>query len=149
MGLFSRPVELDNRLASAIIGSEPSDRKQMAKIQNALLSALTTGETLVWISATVLDTGVMALTDQRIIYGSGREIGYVIPGDRVARTSIGAKTFYGRRHHCIHVNWFGGPLNHQSIRNFELSNDFLGIWRYEYDEVNRMCSLIDRQFGLT
>jgi hypothetical protein len=32
--------------------------------------------------------------------------------------------------------------------NFYLSNDFLSIWRADYDEINDLCLRIDRTFGL-
>lgn len=152
MGLFSKDVEVSSTIAAVIIGSESSDRKQIAKMQDALLKLLVPGEHLVWVSADVVyNDGIMALTDQRILRSSGRDIAYIVPGDRVARSTIKVKDFYGGKHskmHAVHVTFIGGPLKHQTIKNFELPNDFLSIWRWEYDEANRMCNLIDKQFGL-
>jgi hypothetical protein len=153
MGLFSADVELDAAIAPAVIGSESSNRKQITKIQDSLLRALLPGERLVWVSADVVHGGgVMALTDQRILYGGGKNVEYIVPGDRVARTALMVKEYASRQYpkvYAIKVTWFGGPLKHQTIKNFSLSNDFISIWRYEYDEANQLCLLTDRQFGLT
>src|SRR5439155_3445344 len=112
--------EIHAKVGAVTIGTERSDRKQIAKMQDSLLNALGGDEGLIWISADIAMSGVMALTSQRILYGNGRHIEYVIPGDRVARSAIGVGPFYSGKHskrHCLKVTWIGGPLKHQRIRN--------------------------------
>lgn len=152
MGLFSKDAELDPSIDTKIIGSDPADRRKIAKAQDALLGALQPNEQLVWVAADIGSGSVMALTTDRIMWLNGKTLEYVLDGSRVAATSLGQTQFYGdRKHafkHSMKVTWAGGPLKHQSIRNFESPNMFLFIERWEYDEANQMCNIVDRQFGL-
>jgi hypothetical protein len=150
MGLFTKDIPLDDRISPAAMLSESSDARRIAKFQPALLQAIMPGEHLFFVSADIDMSSVMALTSQRIIYGSGPKIDYILAGNRVAKTTIRRREMpSGQRHkYCTEVTWNGGQLKHQSIRNFYESNDFLAIWRRDYDEVNSMCVLIDRAFGL-
>lgn len=154
MGLFSKEtIALDPSVAAAVIGSSSSDSKRIGKIQPALLQALTAGEQLIAVSADAQNWGssVMAVTSQRILYGSGSHIEYIVEGNRVERTAIKkAPTSNSRQpfRFCASVTWLGNPLKHQRIKNFYLSNDFLSIWRVDYDEVNELCLRIDRTFSL-
>lgn len=154
MPLFSKEIiTLDPSVDAVAIGSSSSDSKRIGKIQYALLQALTPGEQLIAVSAEAQNwgSGVMAVTSQRILYGSGSHIEYIIEGNRVERTALKkAPTNNSRQpfRFCTYVTWRGNPLKHQRIKNFYLSNDFLSIWRADYDEVNELCLRIDRTFGL-
>lgn len=150
MGLFTKDIQLDDRISPAAIVSQSSDARRIAKFQPALLQAITPGEQLFFVSADVEMSSVMALTSERIIYGAGSKVEYILDSSRVARTTIGRIEMPGGQRHkyCAKVTWNGGQLKHQSIKNFYLQNDFLSIWRRDYDEANSMCVLIDRAFGL-
>lgn len=154
MALFSKEtITLDPSVAAVVIGSSSSDSKRVSKIQPVLLQALTPGEQLIAVSAEAQNWGssVMAVTSQRILYGSGSHIDYIIEGNRVARTALKKAATNNSRQpfrFCTYVTWRGNPLKHQRIKNFYLSNDFLSIWRADYEEVNDLCVRIDRTFGL-
>jgi hypothetical protein len=150
MGLFAKNIPLDDEISSAAILSESSDERSIAKFQLALMEAMDPSEHPLFVCADIEMSSVMALTDQRIIYGTGSKVNYVLDGSRVAKTAIGVVQRSGglRHRYCVKVTWRGGQLKHQSIKNFYLENDFLAIWRCDYDEVNSMCTLIDRTFGL-
>jgi len=153
MPLFSKETATSDPTVSAVvIGSSPSDLKRVGKIQPELLQALTKDERLIAVSAEGQNwgSGVMAVTSQRILYGSGSHIDYIIEGDCVAETTLKKAAMNNPRQpfrFCTYVTWLGNPLKHQRIRNFYLSNDFLAIWRADYDEVNELCLRIDRTFG--
>jgi hypothetical protein len=154
MALFSREtITLDPSIAAIAIGSSASDSKRVGKIQSALLQALRSDEQLIAVSADARNWGssVMVVTSQRILYGSGSHIEYIIEGNRVARSAINrAPTGNSREpfRFGATVTWVGNPLKHQKIKDFYLSNDFLAIWRSDYDEINDLCVRIDRTFGL-
>lgn len=154
MALFSKEIiTLDPSVAAVVIGSSSSDSKRVGKIQSDLLQALTPDEQLIAVSADAPSWGssVMAVTSQRILYGSGSHIEYIVEGNRVERTALKrAPTNNSRQpfRFCTYVTWRGNPLKHQRTKNYYLSNDFLSTWRGDYDEVNELCLRIDRTFGL-
>jgi hypothetical protein len=150
MGLFARSISLDDGISSAAIVSESSDVRRIAKFQPALLQAITPREHLIFVSADVELSHVMALTSERIIYGSGSRIEYILEGSRVAWTTFMQDQMTGGQHHKYRaqVAWTGGHLKHQSIENFWPQNDVLNIMRRDYGEAKRICTLIDQAFGL-
>jgi hypothetical protein len=154
MALFSKEtITLDPSFAAVVIGSSSSDSKRIGKIQAALLQALTPGEQLIAVAADAQNwgSGVMAVTSQRILYGTGSHIEYIIEGNHVAQTALKKAATNNSKQpfrFCAYVTWLGNPLKHQRIKNFYLSNDFLPIWRADYDEINDLCVRIDRTFGL-
>lgn len=152
MGLFSkREISLDSRIAAGAITSDPSDSRKIAKAQEAILATLRPSESIAWAAADISDNSVMVLTNERILSFGGSQLGYIVDGSRVAATKLGQMNFYGRGHsfkHSMTVTWRGGPLKHQSIKNYESPNMFLMIVRWEYDEINEMCISVDRQFGI-
>lgn len=154
MALFAKEtIALDPSVAAVAIGSSPSDSKRVGKIQAAMLQALTPGEQLVAVCAEGQNwgSGVMAVTSQRILYGTGSHIEYIIEGSRLARTALKKAAMNNPRQPFrfgAYVTWLGNPLKHQRIKNHYLSNDFLSIWRVDYDQINDLCLRIDRTFGL-
>ncbi|MGH3203208.1 MAG: hypothetical protein ACRDP5_14305 [Streptosporangiaceae bacterium] len=151
MGLFAKEtITVDPSVAAVAIGSS-SNSKSVGKIQSDLLQTLTPDEQLIALCACERHSNVMAVTNQRILYGSGSHIDYIIEGNRVAEASLmRAPTGNSRQPFwfCASVTWRGNPLKSQRIKNYYLPNDFLAIWRADYDEANALCVRIDHTFGL-
>ena len=151
MGLFAKEaITVDPEVAAVVIGSS-TNSKSVGKIQLDLLEALTPDEQLIAVCACERHNSVMAVTNQRILYGSGSHIEYIIEGNRVAEASLMRGPTGNSRQpfwFCASVTWRGNPLKHQRIKNYYWSNDFLAIWRADYDEANALSVRIDRTFGL-
>lgn len=88
MGIFTKPIQIDEALASVMIQPDGRAQKQVAREQDALRRALASGEHLSVIAADRTGSAVFAVTDQRLLRFRDCALRQEVPLDQITYSGI-------------------------------------------------------------